>query len=294
MISSMTGFGQACAEIDGVVYTVEVRSVNNRYFKASLRLPDIAAFLEGEIEKKARESIQRGTLNYSLRMKNISGQALFDVDENTLNNYVRRLREILPENESRCTVDLASMLSLPGIVQPVIPDAEHLMMMKRTIMKLTDEAMDQLKRTRLEDGKSLVEDLLNNCRKISDDLETIRQHKDVVVREYHEKLKKRVDELLSQGQLRIDSDLLAREVAIYADRSDINEEITRLDSHVQQFELCCRQGEAVGRRLDFITQEMLREANTIGSKALDSTIAHCVIDIKCAIDRIKEQVQNAE
>jgi uncharacterized protein (TIGR00255 family) len=294
MVSSMTGFGQACAEVDGVVYTVEVRSVNNRYFKASLRLPDIAAFLEGEIEKKARESIQRGTLSFSLRMKNISGQALFDVDENTLNSYVQRLREILPDDENRCTVDLASMLGLPGIVQPVIPDAEHIEIMKRTILKLTTEALEQLKKTRLEDGKSLVGDLLNNCRKISDDLETIRQRKDTVVREYHEKLKKRVDELLSQGQLRIDSDLLAREVAIYADRSDINEEIMRLDSHVQQFELCCKQGDAVGRRLDFITQEMLREANTIGSKALDATIAHSVIDIKCAIDRIKEQVQNAE
>ncbi len=294
MVSSMTGFGQACAEVDGVVYTVEVRSVNNRYFKASLRLPDIAAFLEGEIEKKARESIQRGTLSFSLRMKNISGQALFDVDENTLNSYVQRLREILPDDENRCTVDLASMLGLPGIVQPVIPDAEHIEIMKRTILRLTDEAMAQLKKTRLEDGKALVEDLLSNCRKISVDLETIQQRKDVVVREYHDKLKKRVDELLSQGQLRIDSDLLAREVAIYADRSDINEEITRLDSHVKQFELCCHQGEAVGRRLDFITQEMLREANTIGSKALDATIAHSVIDIKCAIDRIKEQVQNAE
>lgn len=294
MISSMTGFGQACAEVDGVVYTVEVRSVNNRYFKASLRLPDIAAFLEGEIEKKTREHIQRGTLNYSLRMKNISGQALFDVDENTLNKYVSRLRDLLPEEEKRCTVDLAAMLSLPGIVQPVIPDAEHIEIMKRTILKLTDEALGQLKKTRLEDGKALVEDLLSNCRKISGDLETIQQRKDAVVREYHDKLKKRVDELLSQGQLRIDSDLLAREVAIYADRSDINEEIMRLDSHVKQFELCCKQGEAVGRRLDFITQEMLREANTIGSKALDATIAHCVIDIKCAIDRIKEQVQNAE
>lgn len=294
MISSMTGFGQACAEVDGVVYTVEVRSVNNRYFKAALRLPDIAAFLEGEIEKKAREHIQRGTLNYSLRMKNITGQALFDVDENTLNTYVCRLRDLLPEDEKRCTVDLAAMLSLPGIVQPAIPDAEHIELMKRTILRLTDDALGQLKKTRLEDGKALVEDLLGNCRKISDDLETIRQRKDVVVREYHDKLKKRVDELLSQGQLRIDSDLLAREVAIYADRSDINEEITRLDSHIKQFELCCSQGEAVGRRLDFITQEMLREANTIGSKALDATIAHCVIDIKCAIDRIKEQVQNAE
>ncbi len=294
MITSMTGFGQACAEIEGVVYTVEIRSVNNRYFKAALRLPDIAAFLEGEIEKLTRESIQRGTLNYSLRMKNVSGQALFDIDENTLNAYVGRLRRLVPGDASECTIDLASMLGLPGIVQPIIPDAEHTERMKNTILKLSSEALEQLKQSRLEEGRALAEDLLNHCRKMRDDLEVIRQRKDAVVREYHEKLRKRVEELLSQAQLRIDNDLLAREVAIYADRSDINEEITRLDSHVTQFESCCRKGDAVGRRLDFITQEMLREANTIASKASDAVIAQCVIDIKCAIDRIKEQVQNVE
>jgi uncharacterized protein (TIGR00255 family) len=294
MISSMTGFGQASAEVEGIVYLVEVRSVNNRYFKAALRLPDIAAFLEGDIEKLVRENIVRGTLNYSLRMKNVSGQALFDLDENTLTGYVNRLKAFLPKEDTRCGIDLAAMLALPGIVQPVIPDAAHIERMKKTILKLTQVAMEQLKVTRLEEGKTLVEDLLSNCRKISEDLETIGQRKDTVVRDYHEKLRKRIEELLSQAQLRIDNDLLAREAAIYADRSDINEEITRLDSHVQQFKTCCQSGDAVGRRLDFITQEMLREANTIASKASDSTIAHCVIDIKCAIDRIKEQVQNVE
>lgn len=294
MVTSMTGFGQACAESEGVVYTVEIRSVNNRYFKAALRLPDIAAFLEGEIEKLARDNIQRGTLNYSLRMKNVSGQALFDIDENTLNAYIGRLRRLVPADARECTIDLAAMLGLPGIVQPLIPDAEHVERMKRTILKLTSEALDQLKQTRLEEGQALADDMLNQCRKIREDLEVIRNRKDAVVREYHDKLRNRVEELLSQAQLRIDNDLLAREVAIYADRSDINEEITRLDSHVAQFESCCRKGDAVGRRLDFITQEMLREANTIASKASDAVIAQCVIDIKCAIDRIKEQVQNVE
>jgi uncharacterized protein (TIGR00255 family) len=294
MISSMTGFGQASAEVEGIVYLVEIRSVNNRYFKAALRLPDIAAFLEGDIEKVIRNSIGRGTVNYSLRMKNVSGQALFDVDENTLLGYVNRLKAFLPKDDTRCGIDLAAMLALPGIVQPVIPDAEHIERMKNTILRLTNQALDQLKANRQEEGKTLVEDFLGNCRKMSEDLETIRQRKDTVVRDYHEKLRKRIEELLSQAQLRIDNDLLAREAAIYADRSDINEEITRLDSHIQQFNNCCQNGGSVGRRLDFITQEMLREANTIASKASDSIIAHCVIDIKCAIDRIKEQVQNVE
>ena len=294
MISSMTGFGQASAENAGVVYTVEVRSVNNRYFKASLRLPDIAASFEGEIEKLHRDLIYRGTVSYSLRMKNVSGQALFDIDENTLSTYIKRLKALLPAKEDRCSIDLASLLALPGIVQPVIPDAEHITQMKQTIIRLTTCALEQLIQSRLDEGKKLADDILQNCEKIRIDLEYIEKRKDIVVREYHERLKKRVEELVAHAQLKMDSDLLTREVAIFAERSDIAEELTRLESHLAQFELSCKNGGHVGRRLDFIAQEMLREANTIGSKASDAVIQQAVIDIKCFVDRIKEQVQNVE
>ena len=117
---------------------------------------------------------------------------------------------------------------------------------------------------------------------------------DTVIADYHDRLKVRVENLLAQAKLKLDEDLLAREVAIYAERSDIAEEVSRLTAHLVQFRECCEKGGPVGRRLDFVTQEMLREANTIGSKSADATIADSVIDIKCAIDRIKEQVQNVE
>jgi len=227
-------------------------------------------------------------------MKNVSGQALFDVDENTLSAYVARLRKMLPADDQHCTVDLAAMLNLPGIVQPVIPDAEHIERIKTTILSLTTQAMEQLKESRLSEGRTLAADLLANCRKIRQYLDVIRQRKELVVREYYDRLKKRIEDMLAAAELKIDQDLLARETAIYADRSDIAEEITRLDSHLQQFELSCSNGGSVGRRLDFITQEMLREANTIASKASDAVIAQSVIDIKCAVDRIKEQSQNVE
>ncbi|MCI0498384.1 MAG: YicC family protein [Planctomycetales bacterium] len=294
MICSMTGFGQACAEVEGVVYTVEVRSVNNRYFKAQLRLPDIAAFLEGEIERLHRDAIGRGTVSYSLRMKNISGQALFDIDENTLKTYVKRLKDLLGDDDSHSRIDLASMLSLPGIVQPAIPDEAHIEKMRQVILSLTKESLAGLQQSRREEGRSLADDLLGNLDRIAAGLLTIRSRVEAVVREYHDRLKDRIDQLLAKAQLKIDENLLAREVAIFAERSDIAEECLRLAAHLKQFRECCQAGGPVGRRLDFITQEMLREANTIASKSADTAISQSVIDIKCAIDRIKEQVQNVE
>jgi uncharacterized protein (TIGR00255 family) len=290
----MTGFGQACSEVDGVVYTVEIRSVNNRYFKAQLRMPDIAAYLEGEIERVHRDAIHRGTVNFSLRMKNISGKALFDIDENSLKTYIQRHNDLLQEGDGYSRIDLASMLSLPGIVQPVIPDEAHMQKMREVILSLTEEALELLKQSRCEEGKTITVDLLANLDLIANRLKAIGERVGVVVGEYHQRLKDRVDQLLAKAQLKMDEAQLAREVAIYAERSDVAEEVSRLGAHLAQFRECCEKGGAVGRRLDFITQEMLREANTIASKSSDTTINQSVIEIKCAIDRIKEQVQNVE
>lgn len=294
MICSMTGFGQGCSEVDGVVYTVEVRSVNNRYFKAQIRIPDMVAYLEGEIERLHRDAIHRGTVNYTLRMKNISGEAFFDIDENAIKNYTQRLSSLLGEGNGHSRIDLASMLALPGIVQPVVPDQAHMDKMRQVILSLTQEALEMLKQSRIEEGQSVTADLLANLDRIEKNLEVVRGRVGDVIQEYHNRLKERVDRLLANAQLNIDQDLLAREVAVFADRSDIAEELSRLAAHLEQFRKCCQTGGTVGRRLDFITQEMLREANTIASKSSDTTINQSVIEMKCAIDRIKEQVQNVE
>jgi len=294
MISRMTGFDKACTECDGVIYTVEVRSVNNRYFKAQMRLPDIVAFMEGDIEKLHRDRIHRGTVSYSLRMKNISGRALFDIDEFTLKAYIDRLGDLLGASSGACRIDLAALMNLPGIVQPVIPDEETVAKMRHTVLALSETAIAQLRQSRLDEGRELAQDLLKNCDAIETHLTAIVQQAAGVVHEYYEKLRRRVDDLLANAKLTIVEDQLSRETAIYADRCDIAEEISRLDAHVRQFRQSCTTGEAVGRRLDFITQEMLREANTIGSKSANAEIIRRVIDIKCAVDRLKEQVQNVE
>jgi uncharacterized protein (TIGR00255 family) len=294
MISSMTGFGQAAAEVDGVLYTVEIRSLNNRYLKAQLRMPDLAAFLEDDLDKLHRNLLHRGSVNFSLRMKNVSGQALIDIDEQALRTYMDRLTAMIQQDSAHFRVDLASLLSLPGIVQPMTPDLQTLEKMRHTVLRLAEEAIGRLKQSRLEEGKLLTEDLKTNCRFIREKLDIIRDRKDAVVQEYHQRLRKRAADLLAQAQLDMDEAILAREVAIFAERSDISEELIRLQTHLGQFVACLDEGGPAGRRLDFIAQELLREANTIASKASDATIAQCVIDIKCSVDRIKEQVQNIE
>jgi len=294
MISSMTGFGEAATEADGISYTVEIKTVNNRYFKARLRLPDTAAFLEWEIEKLLRDRIRRGTVSCALHMKNVSGEALFELDENTLTDYIGKLRDIARANNIDNRFDIAGLLTLPGVVQPLCPDSEQTNRMKAVILELVNQAIEQVKQMRRAEGAALAEDLAANCRVITEKLQSIRDRREVVTEEYHDKLKKRVDELLAGAQLNIDEELLARETAIFADRCDIAEELARLNSHLDLFTGHCQTDQDAGRRLDFISQEMLREANTIASKASDARIARWVIDMKCAIDRIKEQVQNVE
>ncbi|RKY11118.1 MAG: YicC family protein [Planctomycetota bacterium] len=294
MISSMTGFGTAAGEAEGISYTIEIKTVNNRYFKAHLRLPEIASFLEGDIEKLLRDRIRRGTVSCALHVKNVSGQALFEIDESTLAGYIARLRDIAEANKIQSPIDIAALLNLPGVVQPFSPDETQTNSMKETVLDLVNQAIEQVKGMRQTEGAALGRDMVENCRVIKEKLQSARERSGIVVQEYHDKLKKRVDELLAGAKLNIDEELLARETAIFADRCDIAEELTRLNSHLDMFTEHCQQNRDAGRRLDFISQEMLREANTIASKAADSQIARWVIDMKCAIDRIKEQVQNVE
>jgi len=297
----MTGYGGAESQLNGVTYAVEIRTVNSRYFKANIKLPESVAFLEEDIEKLLRKDLSRGTVNYVLRLKNVSANILFDIDEAALRSYMERLDRIASSVDIKCPIDIGSLLMLPGILVPVLPHEEKAEQVRKKVLSITQEAIDRLKQMRVAEGASLVADLEDHCKTIKQDLERIRAHSKVILQEYAQKLRKRVDELLAEAKLKLDETTLTKEVAILADRSDISEEIARLDSHLQQFaESCQSQNETppadgqAGRRLDFISQEMLREANTIASKASDIDIIRWVVDIKCRIDRIKEQVQNIE
>lgn len=292
MLNSMTGFARVCREIDGMSYAVEIRSVNNRYFKPSLRLPEAASFLEQDIERLLRQTVYRGAVNYMLRFKNVSGEPLFDVDAGAIKSYVDKLNTI--QCAGQCRINLADLLMLPGVIRPQEPDLEKAEALRKAVMQVTDEAIEHLKQMRAVEGQSLMDDLSNQCKSITSLLENIKVRSKVVVVEYETRLAARVKELMAAVRLELDKDILAREVALFADRSDISEETIRLASHIEQFMANCQKGEFAGRKLDFISQEMLREANTIASKASDSKICSDVVEIKSCIERIKEQVQNIE
>ena len=290
----MTGYGEAQSEADGVSYAVEIKTVNNRYLKTIIKLPEPASFLEEDIDKLLRKNISRGTINYVLRLKDSSASELFDIDEAALRAVVEKLSKAGSSNGINGAIDIGNLLNLPGIIQPVLPDKQRAEQIKKVVLQISQKALDKLRQMRAIEGGYLEADIKKCCRAIEEDLEQIRGRSGIVIQEYADKLKKRVNELLAHAELRIDEEILAREVAIFADRSDISEEVARLDSHLQQFAQCCGGSDQAGRRLDFISQEMLREANTIASKASDTDIISYVVNIKCQIDRIKEQVQNIE
>jgi uncharacterized protein (TIGR00255 family) len=292
MISSMTGYGEAEGEFDGVTYSVQIKSVNNRYFKSVIKLPEAAAFLEEEIEKVLRQSFLRGTINYVLRVKNAPVDVLFRIDESALRSVVEKLKLVASSADIAGGVDIVGLLDLPGVMSPASPDEQVAGRIKEGVLRITAEAIAKLRQARVAEGAALAADLEGHCKIISQQLEGISARSGMVLQEYFRRLKKRVDELLAGVKLDVDEDALA--VAVFAERSDISEELARLSFHLEEFVKACGAESQAGRRLEFISQEMLREANTIASKACDNEITRRVVEIKCEIDRLKEQVQNVE
>ncbi|MEE8170538.1 MAG: YicC/YloC family endoribonuclease [Phycisphaerae bacterium] len=293
MILSMTGYGAATAVTDGVSYSVEIRSLNNRHFKATIKLPEGLQSLELEIDKRLRGKLTRGSITFSLRMRDTSSTAAYDVNIAAIRSYVEQLSAVQPA-EGRTTIDLASLLDLPGVCDvPQLTDDDR-RRRAAVIERVAAEAVSELLVMRRREGAAMLTHLQAECDAIRRQADAVRVRAPVVLEEYLQRLQTRVNRLLSQAQLDLDKDTLAREVAIYADRCDINEELTRLNAHLDQFLELCASEEASGRRLDFLAQELLREANTMGSKSNDVEISQRVVEIKAAIERIKELVQNVE
>lgn len=293
----MTGFGEASSGADGVGYTLELRSLNNKFFKLSARLPEELTGLEAELEQALRRQVSRGSFVLTLKVRLDDERAASKVNEAVLLSYLSHLETVRDKvHDQAVNIDLTQLLALPGVMQPA-KNPEQLIEDTRPIaIKLLNDAVTKLKQMRIVEGESLSADLTAQLTVILERLAIIRERAPLVVNEYHDKLSKRVGELLAKAELKVNEPDLLKEVAVYADRCDISEEITRLSGHVDQFrEVLGSEGdEPVGRTLDFLSQEMLRESNTIGSKCNDAQISRCVVELKSAIDRIKEQVQNVE
>lgn len=293
MIRSMTGFGEATREVGNDLFHVEIRSVNHRYFKASLRLPEDLGFLETDLERLIRQRLSRGSITFRLHIRSLSSGAAYPLNIAAVQHYAEQLAAIRVEG-TPTAIDLATLATLPGVVQPPEMDDAQREQRAHQAVEVTELALAQLLEMRSTEGRGLAEDLKKHCAALDTALAQIQARVPQVTAEYRDRLQARVTQLLADQPVELAADDLRREVAIYADRSDISEEVQRLTAHVRQFESALDKPDSAGRKMDFIAQEMLREANTIGSKSNDQALAESVIELKSNIDRIKEQVQNVE
>lgn len=289
MIRSMTGFGDARVERGGVTYSLEVRSVNHRYLKAQVRLPDEFAPLEGGLEETLRGLLQRGSVTVRCSAEGSPASQAGAINESVLEAYLTTIEAASGKLGANATVDMAGLLALPGVLRAEPLDA-RLAAAREAFTELLPKACEKLVEMRKREGAALHAELAELCGVVSASLDVVQSKAPEVSKLYETRLKARIEQLLPEAEP-VD---IVREVAAYAERCDVNEEISRLSGHVEQFLLAIEEEGPVGRKLDFIAQEMLREANTIASKSPDADLSRAAIDAKAAIDRIKEQVQNVE
>ncbi len=295
----MTGFGEASKHIDGIHYTVELRSLNNRYFKAIVRLPDAVAGLEAELETQLRKKLSRGSVTLTLKMLTSDASAASRINDAALLTYLDHLETIhakVRQRDQSVAIDLTALLALPGVLQPNEDDSALLQRVRPVALRLADQAADRLLAMRSTEGKVIADELAQQRRVLLDRLKSIQQRAPFVIEEYHQRLRARIDDLLARAEMNVAETDLIREVALFADKADIAEELSRLNGHLEHFEqvIDSSDQEPAGRTLDFLAQELLREANTIASKSNDSQINRAIVEVKSAIERIKEQVQNVE
>lgn len=296
MIRSMTGFGEASAHVDGVHYFLEVRSLNGKYFKAAIRLPEDLQGLEPELDSELRRRLTRGTITLIGKCSDASEAAAYRINRGALDSYIAQLRGVGGMTDGSVKVDLGALLGLPGVLQSPADEESRVARAHGAFMKLLDKAIHDLIAMREKEGQLLVADLLHHHTLITGNLTKIAARTPAVVQDYQRRLQARIESLLTEERVKVEPTDLIREVAVYAERSDISEEVARLSGHMDQFKslVTGADGRPIGRTLDFLTQEMLREANTIASKSGDAEISRGIVEIKGAIDRIKEQVQNVE
>ena len=293
MARSMTGCGEGFADSQGVVCRVEIRSVNHRHFKCTIRTREGFHLLEPRLEAALRERIRRGSLQVSLEVTGTAVPSGRRLDREQLAAYLDDWESFCDSRGLPTPQEIDPLLGLPGVLQDSPPDTAAVEASWSVIQTATTAALDQLDAMRRAEGDALVADLEQACQAIDRLVADIRQRVPEVVVEHRQRLLERVAKVLESHQASLSENDLIREVALLADRSDISEELVRLESHVEQFRGLLADP-APGRSLDFLAQELGREANTIGSKSVDVTIAHAVVDLKSQIERIREQAANIE
>ncbi len=292
MAYSMTGFGRANLLADGREMTVELKSVNHRYLDLSFRMPRHISFLEDDIRRFLTEKLTRGHVDVFVTYRNTRSDARTVVfDTVLLEAYLKAAEECSEKYGLRSDLSVSSAIRLPDVLD-VVEAEEDRDAVTALLLAALDKACDDLIEMRRIEGERLCADLLSRLNVVMEIRERIAIRAPLVVEDYRNKLNERIASILSAAE--IDTARLATEVALFADKANIDEELVRLGSHVAAARELLKNGSAVGRKMDFIVQEMNREFNTIGSKANDKDITSLVIEGKAEIEKIREQVQNLE
>lgn len=292
MLKSMTGFGRAVGEIDGYIVSVELKSVNHRYFEFSLRCPRQYGFIEEKIKSYVNSRVSRGKIECNISIEALNTESAEVVINHTLASaYVKALKELSKNYSLNDEIDAVAIAKLPDVLA-VKKAEEDESKIWEIIKSVADEAIDKFIEMRQTEGKRMYDDIFSRSAFILDTVEFIEKRSPQTVKEYNDKLIERVHEII--GDASLDEARIIQEVAVYADKVAVAEETVRLRSHIDQLRSFISGDGPVGRKLDFLVQEINREANTIGSKCNDVEIARKVVDLKAEIEKIREQIQNIE
>ncbi|MEO2074989.1 MAG: YicC/YloC family endoribonuclease [Bacillus sp. (in: firmicutes)] len=291
MVISMTGFGRAKTESEFFSVNVEVKTVNHRFCEMNIRMPRQLLKIEDKLKKKLNQHIRRGRVEVYV---SVEGEGVVTrkvhVDWNLIDEYYQFINEARSKYGVEGTITIHDLLGRSDLLHIEESEAGN-EELETLVLTATVEAVQLLLQMRMAEGEEIKKDLIAILAQLENDVFELQKYAPLVVQSFKERLTKRMQEFLN-GQL--DETRILTEVAVFADKADINEEITRLKSHIQQFLQTLKSQEPIGRKLDFLVQEMNREANTIGSKANDSNIAKQVVEIKSLLEKLKEQVQNIE
>lgn len=292
MIKSMTGFGRGELSCNGREYVVEIKTVNHRYLDVSIRLPRQFAFFEDFARKVVSKAISRGKVDINIQVNSFGNkEKCVSFDEELLKIYLDEANALEKSFNIKNDLTFSKVFELPEVIK--ISGNENEEELLNEFGEVLNVALDNLKKMRQEEGEHLAKDITKKCEVLSDIFENVENRGKDVVREYREKLSERIKEVLQDKSV-VDENRLAMEVAVFADKSSIDEEIVRFKSHIKQLLKTLELEEPIGKKLDFIVQEMNREVNTIGSKANNLDITDSVIELKNEIEKIREQIQNIE
>ena len=289
----MTGFGEARASNDRRAVAVEIRSVNNRHLKVSVRAPETYLAFENEIERLIRQSVQRGTVNVTLRIDRLDALTGGGLNLELLKSYWNQLHRLSLEMHLPPPHDLTAVMNLPGVI-----GEERSRALEESdwpfVQPIIEQAIATFQQFRSQEGQAMLDEMSTLLDQLLEQAQAVADRAPQIVADQRGRLKSRLEELMRDSGAAVDEHDLIREVALFADRCDVTEEVARLRSHISQFRGLLGGSTSNGRKLDFLCQEVHREVNTIGSKANDTETAHRVVEAKATLEKIRELVQNVE